>query len=96
MRPYERINMPITLKKAIAISIAAVAVGSAMSALYIHILYRSLYKQYPDIDRKVVRAAFKKLVKSAVRGDYTGADFHLDSEVELEFLRTVADIEKVS
>lgn len=67
------------------------AIGTALSAVvlgtyYWQSLLQDMYARFPDIDRKVVRKAFRRFVLESLRGKYQGLDFDDDAAVTHEFL----------
>jgi hypothetical protein len=87
MKPTKGFIMPLNWKTIAAISAGTVVIGAALS---LHKLHRELYKDFPELDRKIVRKAFRKTMVNAVLGDYPTE--LSDAEVEAIFLRQVARI----
>jgi len=77
--------MPINWKTITAVSAGSVVAGLGLT---LHILYRDLYKEFPNLDRKIIRKAYNKSLVNGVRGKYSP-----DADPATVFL---AEFEKVS
>lgn len=74
-------------------TVSAISAGTVVGglAVYLHLLHKDLYKEFPEIDRKILREAFNKTLVKAMKGDYDVNQLS-DSEVETLFLHQVANI----
>jgi hypothetical protein len=79
--------MPINFKT-VAVASASVAVIGGI--VYVHGIHRSLYEDFPELNRKVVRKAFRKVCMNAMLGQYPNQES--DAEYRQLFLEEVAAI----
>lgn len=76
-------------KFAAASIVTAIAVLGA--GLTLRSYHKDLYGRFPDIDRKVVRQAYRKFVARAAKGQID-TDGLTDAEMDRLFLQEIAEI----
>ena len=59
--------MHISLKKTMLVSVGVAVVGIALAR---QLVYRDLYKTFPNVDRQILRTAYRNAVVNAFTGQY--------------------------
>lgn len=77
-----------TQKKIALIGLAFVVAGSFVLYQYAH--FQIIVKRFPDLDPKVVKAAYKNLMKKAAVGDYGDIQDYTEEQMDRIFLQEVA------
>lgn len=75
----------------IAASVVIVVAVTA-TAVKVHEYNTDLYGRFPELDRKVVRKAFRKMMAKSLRGELTDAQTANDDTMDATFLRIVCDM----
>ena len=64
---------------------AAVGFATATAAVKLHKYHQDLYGRFPDVDRKIVRKAYRRMLLKALTGGYTD-DLQSASDADMDVL----------
>lgn len=76
----------------IAGSAGLVGFLAATTVVRFHQYNQDLYGRFPDLDRKIVRKAYRKMMLRALRGTYTDEQLETDESSDLVFLGVYHEI----
>ena len=76
----------------IAAATAAVTATSAGVGVLFHNYHQDIYSRFPEVDRKIARKAFRRMLLTSFSGLYTNDQLATDESMDQLFLQQVRDL----
>jgi len=75
------------MRKALIIGATPFVTAIVLAGVYQSILYHQLYRRFPDYDRKVIRATYRKMMAESFQGNLPMKQDASDEEMDALFIK---------